>query len=63
MISYKIRITDEAEKDLVDLFEYIARKDIMENAYHVLDNIELLILSLEKNPQRGTLSTRIRCSR
>ena len=53
MKSYKVRITDEAEKDLIDLFDYIARKDIAENAYYVLNNLEQLILSLEKNPQRG----------
>ena len=53
MRSYKVRITEEAEKDLVDLFDYIARKDIVENAYYVLDSLEELILSLEKNPQRG----------
>jgi toxin ParE1/3/4 len=51
--TYKVRITEDAEQDLIDLFDYIARKDSVENAYHVLDTLEELILSLDKNPQRG----------
>jgi toxin ParE1/3/4 len=51
--TYKVRITEDAEQDLADLFDYIARKDSVENAYHVLDTLEALILSLDENPQRG----------
>ena len=50
---YKVRITEDAEQDLIDLFDYIARRDSVENAYHVLDKLEELILSLDNNPQRG----------
>ena len=53
MKSYKIRITEDAEQDLIDLFNYIARKDSVANAHHVLDKLEALILSLGENPQRG----------
>jgi toxin ParE1/3/4 len=51
--TYKVRITEDAEQDLIDLFDYIARRDSVENAYHVLDELEELILSLDENPQRG----------
>jgi toxin ParE1/3/4 len=50
---YSIHLTQEAEADLLDLFEYIARKDSAENAYHVLAALEDLILSLDQQPERG----------
>lgn len=53
MKTYKVRITEDAEQDLIDLFDYIARRDSVENAYHVLDELEEPILSLDENPQRG----------
>lgn len=53
MKHYAVRITQEAEADLLDLFEYIARKDSAESASHVLDELEALILSLEQQPERG----------
>ncbi len=53
MTVYRIRITEEAERDLLDIFDYIARKDSLDNANHVLDTLEKLILSLDTNPKRG----------
>jgi toxin ParE1/3/4 len=50
---YSIHLTQEAGADLLDLFEYIARKDSAENAYHVLAALEDLILSLDQQPERG----------
>jgi len=50
---YRVCLTQEAEADLLDLFEYIARKDSAANAYHVLEELEALILSLDQNPERG----------
>jgi toxin ParE1/3/4 len=50
---YQVRLTDEVEFDLVDLFEYIARKDSIENAYYVLEKLDTLILSLDRQPERG----------
>jgi toxin ParE1/3/4 len=48
-----VHLTEEAEADLLDLFEYIARKDTTESAYHVLGALEDLILSLDLQPERG----------
>lgn len=48
-----VRLTQEAEADLLDLFEYIAKKDSVTNAYHVLDELDTLILSLDQQPERG----------
>jgi len=51
--SYSVRLTIEVEHDLIDLFEYIARKDSVENANYVLDKLETLILNLEQQTERG----------
>ena len=53
MKRYHVRLTDEVEYDLIDLFEYIARKDSIDNAYYVLEKIDALILSLDQQPERG----------
>lgn len=53
MKNYRVIITIEAEQDIEDLWEYIARNDSQKNAEYVLDQIEQIILSLDQNPQRG----------
>ena len=53
MKRYHVRLTDEVEHDLIDLFEYIARKDSVDNAYYVLEKLDALILSLDEKPERG----------
>ena len=53
MKNYRVIVTSEAEKDIVDIYDYIAKKDTLQNAGYVLDNLESLILSLEKVPERG----------
>lgn len=53
MKKHQVIITFEAEKDILDIYDYIAKKDTLQNAEYVLDNLESLILSLEKSPERG----------
>ena len=53
MKSYVVRLTGGVESDLVDLFEFIAREDSVENAYYVLEKLDTLILSLDQQPERG----------
>ncbi len=53
MKRYRVRLTEELESDLLDLFEYIARKDSIENAWYVLEKLETLILCLDQHPERG----------
>ena len=53
MKRYNVRLTSEVESDLVDLFEYIAIKDSIDNAYYVLEKLDTLILSLDQQPERG----------
>ena len=53
MKKYQVILTSEAERDIVDIYDYIAKKDTLQNAEYVLDNLESLILSLEEAPERG----------
>ena len=53
MKKHRVIITFEAEKDILDIYDYIAKKDTLQNAEYVLDNLESLILSLEESPERG----------
>jgi len=52
-MAYQVKITSEAEKDIEDIYDYIAKKDSLLNALYVLDNLELLIFSLDESPERG----------
>lgn len=53
MKKHQVRIIDEAEQDLVDIYTYIAKEDSPEKADAVLNKLESLALSLTKMPQRG----------
>jgi toxin ParE1/3/4 len=50
---HQVIITFEAEKDILDIYDYIAKTDTLQNAENILDNVESLILSLEESPERG----------
>jgi len=50
---YQIRLTSEAERDIEDIYDYISKKDSVDNADYVLDKIEELVMSLDHNPGRG----------
>jgi len=50
---YQVRLTSEAEKDIEDIYDYIAKKDIPQNAEYVLDKLEEMILALNEMPERG----------
>ena len=53
MKRHTVHLTSEAEADLLDVFEYVARNDSLANACHVLGELETLILSLDQQPGRG----------
>ena len=50
---YKVRIIDDAEQDLIEVFSYIASHDSVEKAAYVLDKLESLCLGLAELPLRG----------
>lgn len=53
MKRYRVRLTEDAEKDLIDINHYIARQDSAENAEYVLDQLESLCSRLAELPERG----------
>ncbi len=54
-MKFRLLITEEAEKDIVDIWSYIMINDCIENADCVVDGLEDAIRSLEKIPQKGHL--------
>ena len=53
MKRFRVRVVDEAEHDLVDIYRYVALHDSVEAADHLLDELEKLCTSLSMTPQRG----------
>ena len=48
-----VLLTDDAARDLEDLYDYISSHDVPGKAAHVLEHIENLLNSLSENPRRG----------
>ena len=53
MKRYRVRLTEDAEQDLIDIYRYIALYDSVENADYVLDRLESLCSRLVELPERG----------
>jgi toxin ParE1/3/4 len=53
-MSHSVFLTHDAERDLEELYEYIARHDTPGRAEHVLKRIEKAVTSLVGSPERGT---------
>jgi toxin ParE1/3/4 len=53
MKRYRVRIIEDAEHDLIDIYHYMAFYDSPENAAYVLDELESLCLQLSELPHRG----------
>ena len=54
MQRYEVILTEDAERDLGDIIEYIAEHDSPTAASHVLDRIERSIDGLSAFPERGS---------
>jgi len=50
---YEVLLTDDAAKDLEQLYDYIAENDDPDNADYVLGKIEKAFGSLSTSPNRG----------
>ena len=55
MKHYRVRLTEEAEQDLIDIYRYIAFHDSVENGGYVLDKLESLCSDLAELPARGNV--------
>ncbi len=51
---FQVFLTDDAVRDLEDLYDYIEKHDAPGKANYVLEQIEKGFASLSENPQRGT---------
>jgi len=52
-MKYTVYLVEDAEKDLVDLYRYVAQNDSAEKEDRLLDNLEQTIHKLETMPGRG----------
>ena len=52
-VLYEVVLTEDAQQDLQELYDYIAEHDAPAKANYVLDRLEQLLTSLTKMPQRG----------
>ncbi len=50
---YEVFITEKAQRDLIDIYDYIASNDSPEAADYVYDKIEAVIEGLSEFPERG----------
>ena len=53
---FQVFLTDDAARDLEDLYDYIELHDVPGKADRVLEQIENAFTGLSENPQRGYLS-------
>lgn len=52
---YRVLLIDDAEKDVEDIYRYIARHDSIESANRVLEGLEQCWNRLTDMPQRGNV--------
>ncbi len=52
-MTFKVYIIEDAEQDIIDIYNHIALSDSIEKAEYVLNNIEKKCSSLSKFPNRG----------
>jgi len=57
---YEVLLTEDAERDLEDLYSYIAKFDSPQNADYVLERLLELTQSLATSPDRGTQPNELR---
>lgn len=50
---YEVLLTDDAARDIEQLYDYIAENDAPDNAKYVLGKIEKAFSSLSTSPNRG----------
>lgn len=50
---FTVHLVEDAEKDLLDIYQYIAVNDSVEQADRLLDNLEETVQKLETFPMRG----------
>ncbi|MFZ5470437.1 MAG: type II toxin-antitoxin system RelE/ParE family toxin [Myxococcota bacterium] len=54
-MAFRVFLTEDAEQDLEELYDFIAEHDAPERAEHVLRRIEEVLETLASFPQRGAI--------
>jgi toxin ParE1/3/4 len=52
-MKFTVHLVDDAEQDLFDIYQYVARNDTRTKADKLLENLESTILRLQTMPLRG----------
>jgi toxin ParE1/3/4 len=52
-MSFTVLLTDDAARDLEELYDFIEQRDVPGKADYVLEQIEKVFASLSENPRRG----------
>ncbi|MEW8357377.1 MAG: type II toxin-antitoxin system RelE/ParE family toxin [Candidatus Thiodiazotropha sp.] len=53
MTRHRVRVSEEAEQDLIDIYRYVAIHDSVEKAAYLLEQLEPLFSSLAELPMRS----------
>lgn len=53
MTRHRVRVSEEAEQDLIDIYRYVEIHDSVEKAAYVLEQLEPLCSRLAELPMRG----------
>ena len=59
-MTFQVFLTDDASRDLEELYDYIESHDAPGKADYVLDQIEKAFSSLSENPERGAYPKELR---
>jgi len=59
-MTYEVVLTGDAQRDLEDIYHYIAEHDLPVNADHVLDRLLQATEALTTSPDRGSCPTELR---
>jgi toxin ParE1/3/4 len=57
---YKVSLTKDAERDLEEIYLYIAEHDSLASADHVLDRLVKATEALKSSPERGSFVNELR---
>ena len=56
---YRVDITQDAERDLADIYRFVATNDSRDAANQLLDKLQDKVTSLERLPERGHVVTEL----
>jgi toxin ParE1/3/4 len=59
-VRFAVIITEGAERDVVDIYDYIRERDSASNAQRVLDGLEKVCRGLSTLPERGNVPKELR---